>query len=240
MREKEKSTHAWEGEVDAQVKEMFDNGIVRPSSSPWNSPILIVIKKDNSTSFVCDFRGLNDIPKKDTYPLPRIGDVLDKMNEAIYWTKLDAAAAYWSMTLSEVDKEKTAFSVYNGNFEFNVTPYGLCNAGVTYKRMMDMCLSGAPPTRIWAYMDDIIIFTKSFADHVSTIEVVLNRFREMGVSLKAGECQFAAKQIEFLGFHLSDNGIRPQKRLTKAIELFDKPNTKKEVKRFLGLADFYR
>ena len=88
--------HAWDNEVNKQIKEMLDNGIIRPSSSPWNSPIILVKKKDNSTRFVCDFRGLNDVTKKDAYPLPHIRDVLDRMQGSQYWTTLDAASAYWS------------------------------------------------------------------------------------------------------------------------------------------------
>ena len=104
---------------------MFQNDIIHPS----NSPILLVKKKDNTTRFVCDFRGLNDVIKKDAYPLPHIPDVIDKMSEINYWTKLDAEAAYWSVPLAELDKEKTVFAVPKGKFEFNVKPYGLCDAG---------------------------------------------------------------------------------------------------------------
>ncbi len=115
---------AWDDEVNTQVKEMLDNEIIRPSTSPWNAPIILVKKKDNSLRFVCDFRGLNDVTKKDAYPLPHIRDVIDKMNGAIFWSTLDAASAYWSMPLAETDKEKTAFSIPRGKFEFNVTPFG--------------------------------------------------------------------------------------------------------------------
>ena len=97
--------------------------------------------------FVCDFRGLNDVTKKDTYPLPHIRDVIDKMQGAIYWTTLNAASAYWSMPLAEADKEKATFSVLREKFEFNVTPYGLCNAGASYQRMIDINLAGLPSDR---------------------------------------------------------------------------------------------
>ena len=231
---------AYEDEINRQVDEMLRNDIIRPSCSPWNAPLLLVGKKDGSQRFACDFRGLNDVTKKDNYPLPHIKDVVDKMNGTRYWTTLDAAAAYWSMPMSEQDKEKTAFSVPRGKYEFNVTPYGLTNAGASYQRLMDCTLSGLPASRILAYMDDIVIFNSNFEDHLKDIESVFLRLREANITLKASKCVFAARSVDFLGYHLSSEGIKPQKRLTRAIEEFHRPENKKDVRRFLGLANFYR
>ena len=232
--------HAWQDEVNKQIEEMLKNDIIRPSSSPWNSPIILVKKKDNSTRFVCDFRGLNDVTKKDSYPLPHIRDVLDKMQGSRYWTTLDAASAYWSMPLANQDKEKTAFAVPRGKFEFNVTPYGLCNAGASYQRMMDVTLSGLPPDRILAYMDDIAILSKTVKEHLKDIESVFQRLSSSNIALKLSKCIFASNKVDFLGFELSHSVIRPQSRLTDAIRQYPQPSTKKELKGFLGLAGFYR
>ena len=145
-----------EKDVELQIDEMVRNGI-RPSKSPWNAPIILVDKKDGSKRFVCDYRNLNHCTKKDTYPLPHVKDVIDRMHDSKYWSTLDAASAYWCIPVQENDKEKTAFSVKRGKFEFNVTPYGLCNAGASYQRLMDVTLSGLSADRILAYMDDIIV-----------------------------------------------------------------------------------
>ena len=231
---------AWEDYIDGQVKEMLKHDIIRPSCSPWNSPLLLVKKKDNSMRFVCDFRGLNDVTKKDNYPLPHIRDVVDKMEGSEFWTTLDAASAYWSMPLDEQDREKTAFAVPRGKYEFNVTPYGLTNAGASYQRLMDVCLSGLPTNRILAYMDDIVIFSRSFEQHMTDVEAVFQRLRTANIALKASKCVFAAEKVDFLGYELSSLGIKPQKRLTTTIKEFPQPKNRKEVKRFLGMAGFYR
>ena len=231
---------AWEKDMDQQVSEMLANDIIRPSSSPWNAPVILVKKKDNSTRFVCDFRGVNDVTKRDTYPLPHIKDVIDKMAGARYWTTLDAASAYWSIPLAESDKEKTAFSVPHGKYEFNVTPYGLSNAGSSYQRMIDMCLSGLSTERVLAYMDDIVIFNSTFQEHIQDLAAVFDRLRLANVTLKGSKCVFAAESVDFLGYELSSQGIKPQHRLTQAIDQFSPPESRKELKRFLGLSGFYR
>ena len=230
----------WDKEVDEQVQEMLLNGIIRPSSSPWNSPIILVKKKDNTMRFVCDFRGLNNVTKKDTYPLPHIRDIIDKMQDAQYWTTLDAAGAYWSMPLNEEDKEKTAFTVPRGKYEFNVTPYGLTNAGASYQRMIDMCLSGLKFDRILAYMDDVVIFSRTFAEHMVELDAIFDKLLDANITLKASKCVIASHSVDFLGYRLSMDGIRPQSRLISAILEFKRPESRKAVRSFLGLANFYR
>ena len=142
------------------------------------------------------------------------------MYGARYWTTLDAASAYWSMPLAEDDKEKTAFSLPRGKYECDVTPFGLCNAGASYQRMMDITLSGLPTDRVLAYMDDVVIFSKTFEEHLTDIEHLFQRLRSSGVSLKLSKCVFASDKVDFLGFELSPEGIKPQARLTEAIHTY--------------------
>ncbi len=182
---------------------MLSNDIIRPSASHWNALAILAKKKDNSTHFVCDFRGVNDVTKRDTYPLPHMKDVIDKMAGARYWTTLDAAQACWSIPLTESDKEKTAFSVPHGKYKFNVMPYGLSNAGSSYQRMIDMCLSGLSTQRVLAYMDDIVIFNVTFHEHIQDLSAVFDRSRLANVSKGA----FASELVDFLGYELSCQGI---------------------------------
>ena len=157
-----------------------------------------------------------------------------------YWATLDAASAYWAMPIEEKDKEKTAFSVKRGKFEFNVTSFGLCNAGPSYQRLMDLTLSGLPPDRLLGYMDDVIVFTKTFEQHMTCLRMLLDKLVVAGIQLKATKCIFGADKVDFLGFQLSEEGIRPQSHLTDAVKNFATPTKRKEVRRFLGLAGYYR
>ena len=232
--------YAHREEVDKQVKEMLANDIIRPSKSPWNAPVILVRKKDNSLRFVCDFRSLNDVTVKDAYPLPKIDEIIDKMDDSIIWTTLDAASAYWSIPIEEEDKEKTAFSSPRGKWEFNVTPYGLCNAGATYQRTMDLNLSGLMGMRILAYLDDIIIFSRSYDEHLQQLRELLKCMRKHNISLNLSKCRFAMSQVDFLGYNISKDGVKPQKRLSEAIRNFQRPASKKDLKRFLGMASYYR
>ena len=132
--------------------------------------------------------------------MPHIKDVIDRMEGAKFWSTLDATSAYWSMPLSETDKEKTAFSVSGkGKFEFDVTPYGLSNAGASYQRMIDLFLAGLPPDRILAYMDDTVIFTLTFDQHMKELIAVFTLLRRSNISLKASKCIFASDKVDFLG-----------------------------------------
>ena len=142
--------------------------------------------------------------------------------------------------MAEEDKEKTAFSVPRGKFQFNVMTFGLCNAGASYQRMMDMVLSGLSPSRALAYVDDVAVFSRTFDEHLCDLREVFERLRNARISLKLSKCVFAAPKVDYLGFVLSEKGVQPQDRLTEAVRNFAAPKNKKEVKRFLGMSGFYR
>ena len=153
------------------------------------------------------------------------------MDETCFWTTLDAASPYWSLPLDEDDKHKTAFSVPTGKYEFNITPYGRCNAGETYRRLMDMCLSGLPTEHVLAYMDDMVIFTNDFKTHCAVLVSVLEELIKFKISLKMSKCRFAYESVDLLGFNLSNGGIKPSEHLTEPIRNF-KPESKREVMRY--------
>ena len=155
--------------ISCEVNRMLEQNIIRPSSSPWSSPVVMVQKKDGSWRFCIDYRKLNSATHRDAYPLPRIDATLDSLRGCRYFTTLDLAAGYWQVGLEEDDKEKTAFSTLQGHFEFNVMPFGLTNAPATFQRLMECTLAGLTHEQCLIYLDDIIVFSSSFPTHLERL-----------------------------------------------------------------------
>jgi hypothetical protein len=157
-----------------------------------------VKKKDGGIRFCVDYRKLNSVTEKDVYPLPRIDDTLDKLGKCKYFTTLDLASGYWQIELEEKDKPKTAFITPEGLFEFNVMPFGLTNAPATFQRTMNTILSGLTWLNCLVYLDDIIIFSHSFEQHIKNIEEVFERLCQAGLKLKLSKCHFGYKKFIIL------------------------------------------
>ena len=150
-----------------QLKEMLDNEIIRYSTSPWASPVVMVKKKDGTLRFSIDFRKLNDLTIKDPHPLPRIDDTLEALKGARYFSTLNLKSEYWQVPIKEEDKHKTAFRTSSGQlYEFNRLPFGLCNAPATFSRLMDQVLTGLSWEVCMYYLDDIIVFSATWEEHL--------------------------------------------------------------------------
>ncbi|PIK40687.1 hypothetical protein BSL78_22442 [Apostichopus japonicus] len=162
---------------------MLEGGIIQPSSSPWSSPIVLVTKKNGSTRFCVDYRRLNDITIKDSYPLPRIDDSLDALSGAKWFSTLDMKSGYWQVEMDPHDKSKTAFITTSGLYEVNVLPFGLCNAPATFQRLMERVLKGLHWQTCLLYLDDIIVFSKTFDEELVRLTQVFNRIKEAGLKL---------------------------------------------------------
>lgn len=156
--------------IDEQVNDMLKRGVIRPSNSPWASPVVLVTKKDGSIRFCVDYRRLNSITRKDVYPLPRIDDALDSLQGAEFFSSLDLRSGYWQVPMAEADRAKTAFITPDGLYEFNVMPFGLCNAPATFERMMDSILRGLKWKTCLCYLDDIVVFSPDFDTHLRRLE----------------------------------------------------------------------
>ena len=225
-----------------QVRSQLSNGIIQPSKSPWCSPVLMVKKKDSTLRMCIDFRRLNKVTKKDTYPLPRIDDSLNTLNGARWFSGMDLAAGYWQVLIDFADREKTAFPVVGeGFFEWVRMPFGLCNAPATFQRMMDHLFRAHTWKYCLVYFDDILVYTKTtFKDHIHHLEAILKVLSEANLSCKISKCNFARQEVEFLGHIVSRNGIHPDPKKVLAITSREPPKDVDGIRSFLGFASYYR
>ena len=154
-------------------------GVVQPSNSPWASPIVLVRKKDGTLRFCVDYRVLNSVTKKDTFPLPKIDDLLDQIGESRYFSTLDLAFGYWQIAMDPNSREKTAFIMHIGLYEFLVMSFGLCNAPSAFQRLMNRVLFGLNPEEgpmfVAVYLDDVLIFSRTIEEHLVHLQLVLLR-----------------------------------------------------------------
>ena len=164
-------------EVKKLLEEMLQKDVVSPSTSPWASPVVLVRKKDGSTRFCIDYRKVNSLTRKDAYPIPKIDKTLDTLAGAKLFSTLDLRSGYWQVQVNPEHREKTAFCTSKGLFEFNVMPFGLCNAPATFQRLMDSVLAGLHWKTCLVYTDDIIVVGKSFDEHLCNLQAVLERLR---------------------------------------------------------------
>lgn len=230
--------------VDDLIKDQLNKGVIRPSSSPWSSPIVIVLKKsqngEENYRFCCDFRAVNEVTKADSYPLPNINDTLDLLSGAKYFTTLDLYSAYYQIGLHEESIPKTAFCTPNGLWEYVKVPMGLKNSPSVWQRVIDNILTGLRGEKVLVYIDDLIIWSSTVEDHLSKLKAVFDRLRKSNLKLKATKCQFLKQTLEYLGHTISPEGVSPTKRLVEAVVNYPAPQNSKQVRSFLGLSGYYR
>ena len=225
--------------IDKAIDEMLDADVIRRSRSPWSFPVVIVDKKDGSKRFCVDFRRLNKVTKKNSYPLPLIDDILALLGKAKYFTSLDLKSGYWQVAMDEKDKEKTAFACHKGLFEFNVMPFGLSNAPAVFQELMSVVLQGCNDFST-AYLDDIMIFSPTLEEHLEHICVIFDRLRQHNLKLKLKKCSFLKSETHYLGFVISEEGIKPDQKKVEAIRSLPVPTCVREVRSFIGMCSYYR
>lgn len=217
-----------------QVDEMLALDVVEPCESAWQSPVLLVTKKNGQPRFCLDSRKLNSVTKRDAYNLPYISEILDNLRDARFLTSLDLSKAFWQIPIAEEDRDKTAFYVPGrGTLRFKTTPFGLTNAPATQQRLVDALL-GDVDHRIFAYLDDIIIISATFEEHVSLLLKVLDKLRKANLTINLEKCEFFRSQLKYLGYVVDANGLRTDPDKVQAILNFPVPTNGKELKRFLG------
>ena len=223
-----------------EVNTLLQAGIIRPSKSSWAAPALMIKKPNGSFRMCIDYRRLNKVTIKDVYPLPRIQDMLNAINGAQYMSSLDMLKGFYQIPVAEEDRHKTAFSTSWGHFEFNRMPFGLTNAPATFQRLMDTVLTGLVPLICMVYIDDILIFSRTFDQHLLDLDRVFSAVRSANLKLNLSKCFFGFTELKYLGHIISRDGLKPNPETIQSVNDFPVPTNKLETQRFLGLANYYR
>src|SRR5438445_8177084 len=226
--------------IKEEVDKMLKDGIIKKSEGPWSSPVVIVTKKDGSARFCIDYRKVNNITITDAHPLPRIDDLLEQFREANWFSSIDLASGYWQIEMDEKDIVKTAFTCHLGLFEFTVMPFGLKNAPPTFQRMMNEILGEWLDEFVVVYIDDIMIYSKTFGEHMEHVEMILKKLKEVNLMLKLKKCKWCEQNIEFLGHVVGSYGLKPNPGKIEKIKDMKRPTKVKEIRAVLGLFSYYR
>lgn len=226
--------------TQAEVTKLLKNDIISPSNSPWSSPVVIVRKPDGSPRFCIDYRRLNNITKKDVYPLPRIDDILERLHGSRLFSKLDLVNSYFQVPLTIDEREKTAFSTPDGHWQFNRLPQGLRNSPAVFQRLMNQTLGALRWEICLAYIDDVIIFSPTFDQHLIDVNRVCQVLHQSNFKLNAKKCSLFQHEISFLGHSITSDGCSPNLEKVRSILQFPIPRSSKAAHSFLQMVGFYR
>lgn len=226
--------------VRRQVREMLDSGVIESSNSPWAAPVVLVPKKDGSSRFCVDYRLLNNVTREDRYPLPLIPVVLRNIGCAVVWSSLDLQSGYWQVKIAPEHRPKTAFITPEGLYQFRVMPFGLRNAPSSFQRMINRILRPVLGKTCECYLDDIVIYSPSLERHHEDVREVLGLLHRAGLTLKPEKCHFFQRELNFLGYHISGEGMRPQASKTQAVLDFPAPQKAQHIRQFLGLCSWHK
>jgi transposase InsO family protein len=228
-------------EVRNHLKEMLDLDVIRPSASPYSSPVVLVRKRDGTLRFCIDLRRLNARTVKDAYALPRIEETLDVLKGASLFPSLDLKTSYWQVEIAEQDKQKTAFSVGSlGFYECNRMPFGLTNAPATFQRLMETCMGDLHLMFCLIYLDDIVVYSSTFDEHLERLEAIFQCLEDTGLKLKPSKCRFFQRKIKYLGHIVSSEGVGTDPEKISVLRNWPTPKSVQEVRSFLGFVGYYR
>ena len=216
--------------VREHLKLMLDAGAIWPSNSPWCNAVVLVRKKDGSLRFCIDFRRLISLTKKDSHPLPRICETLDSLIGAAYFSTFDLTSGFWQVPMAEESKQFTAFTLGSmGLFECDRMPFGLCNAPMTFQRLMQNCLGELNLTYCLIYLDDVIVYSKTPEEHLQRMRVIFDRLCEHGLKLKPTKCDLFRTELIYLAHHVSKDGVKPSKKNVTSIVACSPPKTYTDI-----------
>ena len=221
-----------------EVEYLLRHGLARPSKSPWASPCILVPKEDGSSRFCTDYRKINNVTIKDSYPLPLIDDLIDSVGQAKFVTKIDLLKGYYQVGLTERAKLISAFITPFGLFQYEVMPFGLTNAPSTFQRLVNFIIQDLDG--VYCYLDDILVTGQTLEEHLSRLKSLFLRLEEAGLTINLKKSVFCKATVTYLGHIVGNGNVRPKTANIEAVLDYPVPTTRKSLQRFLGLASYYR
>ena len=224
----------------AEVERQLKDGVIEPAVTEWASPVLFAPKADGTLRFCVDYRRLNEMTLKDSYPIPRMDECIDSLGDAVIFTTLDCNAGYWQVLLHHADRDKTAFVCHAGTFRYLRMPFGLTNAPATFQRTLDILLSKFKWQCCLVYLDDVIIHSRTPEEHLDHVDKILDTLMRAGVSLKLKKCSFFTDSVKYLGHIIRPGTLEVDKATTASLAKARPPTDQSEVRSFLGMCNVYR
>ena len=229
-----------EDKVNEKVDEMLSNGVITESTSPWNSPIVVVTKKDGDIRLCIDYRKLNAATRRPIYPMPDTQELFNSLSGALYFSSLDLSSGYYQVPMNERDAEKTAFTTKKGHFHFLKMPFGLTGAPATFQSLMHSVFRSENWLKCVIYLDDILVFGSSGREHNERLKLIFEKIRQAGIKLGPKKCKILKTEVVYLGHVISAKGVSTDPAKVQAIRDWPLPSTVGEVKSFLGFCNYYR
>ena len=226
--------------VDNQVNDLLKQGIIRESHSPWSAPIVVVKKKNGDFRLCIDYRRLNSVTIKPTFQIPDSRTIFDSLSGSTYFSAIDISSAYYQCAVKEDHKKYTAFTTRKGQFEFNRMPFGLSGAPFTFQRLMNTVLREENWQTCLIYLDDVLIFSKTFTEHLKRLDIVFSKLEESGIKLSPRKCQLLLTELCYLGHKISKNGIEADPSKIEVLKSWPIPKNVHEMRSFLGFCNYYR